>query len=387
MRSRGSKTPIFIDNYGVAIVNGLLFKSDPEQLKRIVGVEKDVSLREEHASAHRREQIEDFHRPGCPGLKQFVDVEISPQIADRIVNPPLHAHLHLDFEDERLLARLEYVYDDIIISPLPQKAMADAREDVILMRDIDKENRIMGSDRASRPSSSTARKFILDQEDDIYDFLVRDFAAARITTSRFMRPNRSSRHETAVYRAESQIGRRRATRIGWKFRSTWKAWMSRKFKICSATWWRRRNITACLAAHSCHSSKRASRKSTGLFDELDLKKPDMSGNRTQNACRSRLSAHGPIRQNAGVQLGKTLRKLWDNLRNPDNLDFEIPPVLDPVLRDYQKYGFQWLKTLSHYRLGGILADDMGLGKTIQSIAYIVSETAKPTEEGKCPRRC
>ena len=60
-------------------------------------------------------------------------------------------------------------------------------------------------------------------------------------------------------------------------------------------------------------------------------------------------------------------------RNPDNLDFPVPDSLNHVLRDYQKYGFQWLKTLAHYRFGGILADDMGLGKTIQSIAYIVSE--------------
>jgi SNF2 family DNA or RNA helicase len=82
----------------------------------------------------------------------------------------------------------------------------------------------------------------------------------------------------------------------------------------------------------------------------------------------------------GIQLGKSLRKLWDNLRNPDNLDFELPSSMDSILRDYQKYGYQWLKTLSHYRLGGILADDMGLGKTVQSIAYIVSDTANSAED-------
>ena len=44
-----------------------------------------------------------------------------------------------------------------------------------------------------------------------------------------------------------------------------------------------------------------------------------------------------------------------------------------ILRDYQKVGFKWLKTLAHYKLGGILADDMGLGKTLQVIAFILSE--------------
>lgn len=73
-----------------------------------------------------------------------------------------------------------------------------------------------------------------------------------------------------------------------------------------------------------------------------------------------------------VQLGKSLRRFLENLRNPDNLEFTVPDQLASILRDYQKYGFQWMKTLAHYRFGGILADDMGLGKTLQSIAFLAS---------------
>ena len=50
----------------------------------------------------------------------------------------------------------------------------------------------------------------------------------------------------------------------------------------------------------------------------------------------------------------------------------MPNTLHAVLREYQVYGFEWMKTLAHYRFGGILADDMGLGKTLQSIAFIDS---------------
>ena len=45
----------------------------------------------------------------------------------------------------------------------------------------------------------------------------------------------------------------------------------------------------------------------------------------------------------------------------------------PMLRDYQLYGVQWLKTLEKLGLGGILADDMGLGKTLQTIVYLALE--------------
>src|SRR5690625_6701797 len=73
----------------------------------------------------------------------------------------------------------------------------------------------------------------------------------------------------------------------------------------------------------------------------------------------------------------SFRKLLDQLRSPEDQVFELPENLDASLRNYQKTGYQWFKSLSTYHLGGILAEDMGLGKTLQSIAYILSEPSDP----------
>ena len=51
---------------------------------------------------------------------------------------------------------------------------------------------------------------------------------------------------------------------------------------------------------------------------------------------------------------------------------ELPSRLKVDLRGYQIIGFNWLKTLDEYGLGGILADDMGLGKTVQLLSVICS---------------
>ena len=51
-----------------------------------------------------------------------------------------------------------------------------------------------------------------------------------------------------------------------------------------------------------------------------------------------------------------------------------------ILRDYQKSGYRWLKTMAGYQLGGILADDMGIGKTIQVIA-LFEDTRLQNEKG------
>src|SRR5699024_12198421 len=52
---------------------------------------------------------------------------------------------------------------------------------------------------------------------------------------------------------------------------------------------------------------------------------------------------------------------------------ELPAELKADLREYQETGLKWMRALSQYGLGGILADDMGRGKTIQCITYILSE--------------
>lgn len=46
------------------------------------------------------------------------------------------------------------------------------------------------------------------------------------------------------------------------------------------------------------------------------------------------------------------------------------PKLNATLRDYQKYGYRWLKYVTDNSLGACLADDMGLGKTLQAIALL-----------------
>lgn len=66
------------------------------------------------------------------------------------------------------------------------------------------------------------------------------------------------------------------------------------------------------------------------------------------------------------------KSLIDDVYDRQVIDkYEIPNNLNANLREYQKIGYNWLKTLDEYKLGGILADDMGLGKTIQLLAVIL----------------
>ncbi len=84
-----------------------------------------------------------------------------------------------------------------------------------------------------------------------------------------------------------------------------------------------------------------------------------------------------------AEKNRTFRALVRNMKTVEDNDFEVPEMLQNVLREYQKKGFLWLKTLKHNGFGGILADDMGLGKTLQVIAFLCSEYGQDHEPLRC----
>lgn len=59
-------------------------------------------------------------------------------------------------------------------------------------------------------------------------------------------------------------------------------------------------------------------------------------------------------------------------------DSKLPADLNAELRDYQKDGVKWLKSLETLELGALLADDMGLGKTLQAMCVLPSSGDHPS---------
>ena len=76
---------------------------------------------------------------------------------------------------------------------------------------------------------------------------------------------------------------------------------------------------------------------------------------------------------AKVHMSEKLRQLesFTGLKN-----YPLPAGFHGTLRKYQKAGYDWLRFLNDYRLGGCLADDMGLGKTVQTLAMLQAEKEK-----------
>ena len=65
-----------------------------------------------------------------------------------------------------------------------------------------------------------------------------------------------------------------------------------------------------------------------------------------------------------------LKAMVRAVKSVEDSDLPMPLYLEGKLREYQKIGYLWLRTLDSFGFGGILADDMGLGKTVQVIALL-----------------
>lgn len=74
-----------------------------------------------------------------------------------------------------------------------------------------------------------------------------------------------------------------------------------------------------------------------------------------------------------VDRDSSFKDIIRGIRNVKDSDFAVPPALKSTLRNYQKTGFRWMKTMAAYGFSGILADDMGIGKTLQVITLLEDE--------------
>lgn len=75
-----------------------------------------------------------------------------------------------------------------------------------------------------------------------------------------------------------------------------------------------------------------------------------------------------LREQEGIQFQRdaAFRALVKNMKAVADSDYAVPSSLGAVLRNYQKTGFRWLKTMEAAGFGGILADDMGWAKPCKS---------------------
>lgn len=371
LRLSGLSDLKLLPKYGFAVSGGGgLYQMDAETLSLLATLQTRISQVPVDKVSIPPGQVDAFMRRVVPGLRKLGEFRVQPAIADRIVNEPLKTNVYLDRGDGRLIAKVEFVYGETRFSPLAAGGGRGGAGDLVVMRQPEREERVLSLLRQSafRPHGE---EYVLDAEEDVYAFLYGGLERLQREAEVYATPAVEAARANGALRPRATVDVDEGT-----------DWLEVRFDIAGIE---EAELIALL--RSISEKKKYHRLTTGafvsleqesfreigrLFEELGIRKSELKGGQVRLPVARGLSLQESGSGGPGVKLGKALRTLLDNLKNPDNLEFEPPAALAPILRDYQRYGFQWLRTIGHYGFGGILADDMGLGKTLQSIAYIAS---------------
>lgn len=115
-----------------------------------------------------------------------------------------------------------------------------------------------------------------------------------------------------------------------------------------------------------------------LVDGLEVDRALLAEGKIRVPAFRALYLNSVLKEGSGITFYRDnlFKALVRGMKSVEDSDYEIPETLRPVLREYQKTGYRWMRTLDAWSFGGILADDMGLGKTIQVITLLLDETQR-----------
>ncbi len=365
-----------MEDYGIAIHDGCLLKLPEGAGRQLAGLRHMLAtagmaddVRGAPAVRIPGHQMDAYMQKVVPGLARFGQVRIAPQVAERLTQVPLKAKLYLDRVKDRLLAGLEFHYGELVLNPLEP----DGRSRVagrILVRDAEKERHILTLMEESAFTRSESGYFMTDEERE-FEFLHRivprlepmaDIYATSAVKARLFKGHVPPK----IYMDANEKN----------------DWLSCRFELDGFPPDEIRDLLNAVSDKRKYYKLRRGalmpldgaefREIIRFLNEMGMRNLEVTGADIRAPLIRGLYLIDPEQRSAGIKLGPAFRKLLDDLAHPDNLDFPVPVGLQAVLRDYQTVGYQWMRTLAHFRFGGILADDMGLGKTLQSIAFLLS---------------
>ncbi len=280
----------------------------------------------------------------------------------------LHAKMFLDYDEKNyLIAQIRFMYNEVELNPL------DLSENIKVPRNEVEENKLLNMlVQTGFLLDQKNKHLVLTDDDKIYEFLssemedyIKKFEI--LATDKFK---------------ERQIRKSENVSIGVKIENNLLDIDFSKFHISDA------DIQKIMEKYRL--KKKYFRLKSGEFLELENNKIieflesitrdiDISYSKIKDGTLSipvyrtfyleKILEKNQIRANKNDKYEDFIDKFS---RDINDEELELPKLLKASLREYQKVGYNWMKTLDEYGLGGILADDMGLGKTVQLLTVICS---------------
>ena len=303
-------------------------------------------------------------------------VNIDDNVQSLIEKLDIEPEIFLDRIDGIVSADVKFIYGDRTINPFAPLDKSIQPDERILVRDVDKERIILDILGESEFKVRSDRIF-LDEEEKIFDFIFEVVPKLQEHSQVFYSESFKSTilKETAIFSGGIRLNSD-TNMLEFSF---------------SADGIERSELADILA--SFKEKKRYYRLKSGKYiplntrevgeisemsDYLGLRKKDYEKDYIEIPKYRALYLDQHLKDSGlrYIERNHAFKQFVRSIVEPEDTDLTIPTGIEGTLREYQKYGFKWLKTMSSYGLGGILADDMGLGKTLQIITLLLSDKSE-----------
>ncbi|SHF94799.1 DEAD/DEAH box helicase [Ornithinibacillus halophilus] len=322
-------------------------------------------------------QLKYYMEKLLPSLRKLGEVHLSGEISAQLQKTPLKANLFLDRVKNRLLAGLEFQYNNVTINPLDHR---QPKVGSMIIRDMEKEDEILQMMEQSQ-FNQTESGYYLQNEELEYNFLHHELPKLQKMVQVYA---------TSAVRMRI-LPKTTIPKIKIRHYKERTHWLEFTFKIDGIPEQEIKDVLAALEEKRKYYRLRDGALLSLETREMEEIKRFMQAVPIQDDEWEKqfevpviegLRLLNTLENTDAITIEASFREFLESIQQPERLPFEVPSQLDNVLRNYQKHGYKWLKALASYGFGGILADDMGLGKTIQSIAFILSELPLIREKGR-----
>ncbi len=317
--------------------------------------------------------VSDFASDVLPALESMGEVVLSETVRDKLFREPLTPTVYLDRFEQGISARLEFRYGEIVINPaISASSKSVDASGRYLVRDSQAEARLLQIfyDHRFMP---VGENLIQADEEATYDFIQEGLPELLEQAEAFQSD------AFASLRSRRKMRMKAAVRLNETF-----DWLEMTLDYGGL---KAEELQELLTAYRL--KKRYHRLRDGgflgldqpefaaaaqLVEQLGLAAADLDQAVIRLPKYRALTLDNLARMNETlvVERSGAVRRMLQELREPQDTEDELPADIHATLRDYQKTGFKWLKALARHGMGGILADDMGLGKTLQVLAYLMS---------------
>jgi SNF2 family DNA or RNA helicase len=356
----------FLSSYRYLITENNIYKVTYQQKIILDKLFRILPLRDKKSQQISPSEMDTFVRNVMPQFEQVGQLNMTERMEKQLNTHPLQTTIWIDETESVLKVSMEFRYGDTKINPF----LIEQSLDTIVKRDVQKEQYALELLR-SFGFTEVNQAMYLFNEDAIYQFIHEDiYKLEEIATVYTTQQVKNLLYDNEYYLQTSVDYRPSEGMLDISFDiegiSTEYVAEMMQALIEKKRYYRIPN-GALLQLDGEDFDAFQQLADTFTFNKKQLEEGKVSvsaarGLQVEEMMRDRHHYYSD-----------TFKKMLDNIKNPETIAFDLPTSLQAEMRDYQHTGFQWMKTLSYYHLGGILADDMGLGKTLQTISYLLSE--------------